>query len=154
MPIKMANKMFDRNCGYKHFAKCVYDISEFRNIDIPPCETNDCGVLTPRVWVSFKNTKDQLFVINISRNPNGAYVFGYDIMHGPYGGGSGCFPSMKWKHNNPPARTLQKCLVNAMKYMMNSYIGVIKEDVRKAAERALRIVQRQQVYQMSIFDIL
>lgn len=156
MPIKIANRMFDRICGYSRYADCVYDISEFRGMEIPPCEPNDCGVLPPKLWFCFKDTKEQLFVVNVSRKPDGAYVFGYELMHGPGGGGSCCFPSMRWRHNRPGADTLRKCLVNAMKYMVKREIsfGEIDRDVRKAAGQALRIVRRPEVYQMTIFDML
>lgn len=156
MSIKIVNKLFDRICGYKLYAECVNDISEFRGMEIPACQPNECGVLPPKLWFSFKNTKDQLFVINVSRKPDGTYVFGYELMHGAYAGGSSCFPSMRWKHNNPKANTLKECLVNAMKYMLcyERFYGVVDEDVKKAAEQALRIIGRPEVYQMTIFDLL
>lgn len=156
MSVKIANKMFDRICGYHLYVEYVNDISEFKGIEISPCEPNSSGVLPPLRWFVFRNTKDELFVINVSRTPDGAYVFGYELMYGSCGGGSLCFPSMRWKHNNPRADTLKKCLVNAMKYIINYKFcfGIIDKSVREAAEQALRIIERPEVYQMTIFDIL
>ena len=147
-PVKIANRMFGRFVG-----ATVYDIEDFREFELTPQEPNDSGVLRPQLWLSFKNTRSRLYAINVSRKMDGSYVFGYEIYRGS--GSNSCYPSERWKHNHPKAETLQKCLINAMRYMTKFqwYHGVIDQEVKEAAEVALRIIKRKEIRQMTIFDL-
>ena len=84
---------------------------------------------------------------------DGSYVFGYEIYRGS--AMSSCYPSEHWKHNRPKAESLQKCLINSMRYMtkFQMYHGVIDQEVKEAAERSLKIIRRKEIRQMSIFDL-
>lgn len=155
-PTKIVNRLFDRLAGYQCYADGIYDIRDYRGLEIDPQTPNENGVLPPVLWFCFRNTKTELFLINLSRTPNGKYVFGYETCHGAYGGGSSCFPSEKWRFNKPYTADLKQCLINAMKYIINYDFSFGDEDrkLREAAADALKDLRRPEIRQFTIFDIL
>lgn len=155
-PIKIVNRVFDRLAGYQYYADGIYDIRDYRGLEIDPQTPNENGVLPPVLWFCFRNTKSELFLINVSRTPNGKYIFGYKTCHGAYGGGSSCFPSEKWRFNKPYTTDLKQCLINAMKYIINHDFSFGDEDrkLRETAADALKDLRRPEIRQLTIFDIL
>lgn len=156
-PIKIVSKLNERLIGFKHNGKHTYDISDYAGLEIEPSRPNDSGVLLPQLWFVFKNTSKALYAINVSRKPDGNYVFGYQIMHGAYGFGSGCFPSMRWKWNSPYSDTLRHCLIKGLRYLKETYGSYYDENspaVVEAATEAIKTLQQRQARQMTIFDLL
>lgn len=146
-PIKVANRFLARQTSLRFFDKDIYDMADYRELDIEPETPNEHGVLMPQLFLAFKNIKTALFLVLVSRSPDGLYRYGFEIIHRS-GGGSMGFPSM---NSHKVGKTLKECLINAMELCKASKYDT---ELAEAAKKALPLLTRVRTYQMTIFDIL
>lgn len=148
-PIKVANRSLARQTSLVFFnKKDVYDIADYRELDIKPVDhPNEHGVLMPQLFLAFKNTKTALFLVLVSRSPDGLYRYNFEIVHHT-GGGSMGSPSM---NSHKVGKTLKDCLINAMEQCKSSEYD---PELAEAATKTLPLLTRVKTYQMSIFYIL
>lgn len=146
-PIKVANRFLARQTSLRFFDKDIYDMADYRELDIESETPNEHGVLMPQLFLAFKNIKTALFLVLVSRSPDGLYRYGFEIIHRS-GGGSMGFPSM---NSHQVGKTLKECLINAMELCKASKYDT---ELAEAAKKALPLLTRVRTYQMTIFDIL
>lgn len=146
-PIKVANRFLARQTSLRFFDKDIYDMADYRELDIESETPNEHGVLMPQLFLAFKNIKTALFLVLVSRSPDGLYRYGFEIIHRS-GGGSMGFPSM---NSHKVGKTLKECLINAMELCKSSKYD---PELAEAAQKALPLLTRIRTYQMTIFDIL
>ena len=115
-PIKVANRKLALQTSLRYYKKDVYDIADYRELDVEPEEPNENGVLLPQLFLAFKNIKTALFLVLVSRSPDGLYRYNFEIVHHT-GGGSMGYPSM---NSNKVGKTLKDCLINAMELCKSS----------------------------------
>lgn len=146
-PIKAANRFLARQTSLRFSDKNLYDIADYRELDVEPEDSNEHGVLMPQLFLAFKNIKTALFLVLVSRSPDGLYRYDFEIIHRS-GGGSMGFPSM---NSHKVGKTLKECLINAMELCKASKYDT---ELAEAAQKALPLLTRVRTYQMTIFDIL
>ena len=146
-PIKVANRFLARQTSLRSFDKNLYDIADYRELDVEPEDPNENGVLLPQLFLAFKNIKTALFLVLVSRSPDGIYRYNFEIVHHT-GGGSMGYPSI---NSHKVGSTLKDCLINAMELCKSSKYD---PELAEAAQKALPLLTRIRTYQMTIFDIL
>ncbi len=146
--IKVANRFLAMQTSLRLLKKDVYDIVDYLELDIEPVDhPNENGVLMPQLFLAFKNINKALFLVLVSRSPDGLYRYGFEIVHHT-GGGSFVYPSM---NSHKVGKTLKDCLINAMELCKSSEYD---PELAEAAKKTLSLLTRVRVYQMTIFDIL
>lgn len=146
-PIKVANRFLARQTSLRSFDKNLYDIADYRELDVEPEDPNENGVLLPQLFLAFKNIKTALFLVLVSRSPDGLYRYNFEIVHHT-GGSSMGYPSI---NSHKVGSTLKDCLINAMELCKSSKYD---PELAEAAQKALPLLTRIRTYQMTIFDIL